>query len=127
MKHFNQAILEVDEADDQVQMMAFQAGLTTKDFIFQLAKTLPTIITDLLFKAQKYMNQEDALMAEGVDGKRKMEEIDKLRHKKKEKKDHRKNDSIHDYTRSSSIPKEELISSNHSTANSYLVHGIKNE
>ena len=34
VKHFNQAILEVDEADDQVQMMAFQAGLTTKDFIF---------------------------------------------------------------------------------------------
>ena len=42
------------------------------------------------------MNWEDALMANGIDGKRKMEETDELQHKKKEKKDHspsRKNDN----------------------------------
>ena len=38
MKHFHRAILEVDEANDQVQLMVFQAGLTTKDFIFSLAR-----------------------------------------------------------------------------------------
>ena len=63
-------------------------------------------------------------MVKGVDGKQKMEEIDKLRHKKKEKKDRRKNDSTHAHTRSLSIPEEELISLNHLMTNSYLVHGM---
>lgn len=49
MKRFSQAILEVDEADDQVQLTAFQAGLMTKDFIFSLAKAPLTTMTDLLF------------------------------------------------------------------------------
>ena len=87
MKCFSRAILEVDEAYDQVQLMAFQAGLTTKDFIFSLAKTPPTTMMDLLFEAQKYMNGEDALTTKGMDGKRKIDDVDKPRHKKKEKKD----------------------------------------
>ena len=58
-----------------------------------------------------------------------MEEINELQHKKKEKKDHspsRKNDnkSTLARTRSLSIPEEELITLNHSTSNSYLVHGM---
>lgn len=63
MKHFNQVILEVDKADDQVQLTAFQDSLTAKYFIFDMAKTPPTTMTDLLFKAQNYMNREDALTA----------------------------------------------------------------
>ena len=71
---------------------------------------------DLLFKAQKYMNEENVLTAKGIDGKWKMEEIDKPQHKKKEKKDSspsRKNDnkSMQAHTRSSSILEEELIES----------------
>ena len=31
-------------------------------------------MTDLLFKAQKYMNREDALMTKGLTGKRKKDE-----------------------------------------------------
>ena len=69
MKRFNQAILKVDEVDDQVQLMAFQASLMTKDFIFSLDKTLLTTMIDLLFKAHKYMNREDVLMTKGIDGK----------------------------------------------------------
>ena len=76
VKHFNRAILEVDEANDQVQLTAFQTCLMTKDFIFSLAKTPPTTMIDLLFKAQKYINGEEALMVKGIDGKWKMEEID---------------------------------------------------
>ena len=68
LKRFNRAILEVDVADDQVQLMAFQVGLMTKDFIFLLAKTLPTTMIDLMFKAQKYMNGDDALTVMGIDG-----------------------------------------------------------
>ena len=85
MKRFNQAILKVDEVDDQVQLMAFQASLMTKDFIFSLDKTLLTTMIDLLFKAHKYMNREDVLMTKGIDGKWKIDDIDEPQHKKKEK------------------------------------------
>lgn len=88
MKRFNRAILEVDEADDQVQLTAFQVGLTTKDFIFSLAKTPLTTLTNLLFQAQKYMNGEDVLTTKGMDGKWKIDNLDEPWHKKKEKKDH---------------------------------------
>ena len=79
-------MLEIDEANNQVIMMIFQAGLNNPDLVFSL-KTLPTTVTDLLFKAQKYINGKDALIVNGIDGKRKMEEINELQHKKKEKKD----------------------------------------
>ena len=66
----------------------------------------------------------------GKDGKRKMDEIDELQHKKEEKKDRspsRKNDNENTqaYTRSTSILEEELVTSNHLTANSYPVHGSR--
>ena len=79
VKCFNKAVLEID----QVIMTTFQAGLNNPDLVFSLGKTLPTTMTDLMFKAQKYMNREDALMANRIDGKRKMEEIDELQHKKR--------------------------------------------
>ena len=86
-------------------------------------------MTDLLFKAQKYMNGEDALTTNGVDGKWRMEEIDELQHKKKEKKDRspsQKNDNeiTQVHTSSSNTLEEELITLNHSTTNSYLFHGM---
>ena len=62
--------------------------MTTKDFIFSLAKTPPTTLMDLLFKAQKYMNGEGALTTKGMDSKRQIDDLDEPRHKKKEKKDH---------------------------------------
>ena len=46
---------------------------------------------DLLFKAQKYMNRENALMAKGMDGKRMIDELDEPQHKKKENKDYSPN------------------------------------
>ena len=54
-------------------MTTFQAGLNNLDLIFSLGKTPPTSMTNLLFKAQKYMNGEDALTVEGLTGKRKKE------------------------------------------------------
>ena len=74
MKHFNKAMLEIDEASDQVKMTMFQAGLNNPNLIFSLGKTPPTSMTDLLFKAQKYMNGEDAFTVKGLIGKRKKEE-----------------------------------------------------
>ena len=58
MKCFNQAVLEIDKAHHQVIMTTFQAGLNNPNLIFSLRKTPLTSMTDLLFKAQKYMNGE---------------------------------------------------------------------
>ena len=125
----NKVVLKIDEVDDQVIMMIFQARLNNPDLVFSLGKTPPITMTDLLFKAHKYMNRKDALTANGIDGKQKMEEFNDLQHKKKEKKDRshsQKNDNKNTqaHTRSSNIPEMELVTSNHSTANSYLVHGM---
>ena len=73
-KCFNKAVLEIDKAGDQVIMTTFQAGLSNPDLVFSLGKTPPTSMTDLLFKAQNYMNWEDALIAKGLMGKWKKEE-----------------------------------------------------
>ena len=121
-------MLEIDEANNQVIMTTFEARLNKLDLVFSL-KTLPTTVTDLLFKAQKYINGKDALIVNGIDGKRKMEEINELQHKKKEKKDRspsQKNDNKNTqaHTRSTSILEEELVTLNHTTTNNYLVHGM---
>ena len=76
-------MLEIDEANDHVIMTTFQARLNNLYLIFSLEKTPPTTLIDLLFKAQKYMNGEDALTVNRIDGKREMEEINELQHKKK--------------------------------------------
>ena len=87
MEHFNKAKLEIDKADDQVIMTTFQARLNNPDLVFPLGKTLPTSMTDLLFKAHKYMNEEDALTAKGSVGKRKKKENAESQSKKRDCKD----------------------------------------
>ena len=87
MKRFNKAVLEIDEADEQVIMMTFQARLINLYLVFSLRKTPPTSMMDLLFKAQKYMNGEDALTIKGLTGKRKKDEGVESQSKKKECKD----------------------------------------
>lgn len=69
-------------------MTAFQAGINNSNLVFSLEKTPPTSITNLLFKAQKYMSREDALSAKGLIGKQKKEETSDSHHKKKDQKDH---------------------------------------
>ena len=69
VKSFNKAVLEIDEADDQVIMTTFQAWLNNPDLVFPLEKTPPTSVTNLLFKAQKYMDKKDELTTKGLMGK----------------------------------------------------------
>ena len=74
MTHFNKELLQVDEAEDQVILTIFQAGLLLGDFFFLITKSPPKMVTKLLHKAQKYMNAEDAIIAKGVTTKRKIDE-----------------------------------------------------
>ena len=55
--------MEVDEADDKVQLTTFKAGLKSKEFMMSFAKNPPTTMAKMLLKAQKYMNDEEALAA----------------------------------------------------------------
>ena len=80
--HFTRGILEVDEADDKVQLTTFKAGLKYRDFVVSLAKNPLKTMAKMLLKAQKYMNAEDAL--EAIEG------VEKPQEKKKEKEDDRR-------------------------------------
>ena len=53
----------MDEADDKVQLTTFKAGLRSRDLVASLAKKPPKTMVEMLLKAQKYMNAEDALAA----------------------------------------------------------------
>ena len=63
VKRFTHETLEVDEADDKVQLTTFKAGLRFRDLVASLAKNPLKMMAEMLLKAQKYMNVEDALAA----------------------------------------------------------------
>ncbi|XP_030939786.1 uncharacterized protein LOC115964661 [Quercus lobata] len=94
MKRFMRETLEVDEADDKVQLTTFKAGLKSREFMMSLTKNPPKMMVEMLLKAQKYMNVEKALAAirdvEKPTDKGKKE--DDRRGQKRERLDRRTND-----------------------------------
>ena len=84
----------MDEADDKVQLTTFKAGLRSRDLVASLAKKPPKTMAEILLKAQKYMNAEDALAtiedAEKPGDKAKRE--DERRGQKRDRPDRRNND-----------------------------------
>ena len=70
MTQFNKELLQVDEVEDQVILRTFQAGLLPKDFFFSITESPPKTVAELLRKAQKYMNAEDAMLTKEMKGKR---------------------------------------------------------
>ena len=69
----------MDKVDDKVQLTTFKARLKSREFVVSLAKNPPKTMAEMLLKAQKYMNAEDALAA--------IEGVKKPKKKKKEKED----------------------------------------
>ncbi|XP_030959180.1 uncharacterized protein LOC115981141 [Quercus lobata] len=63
VQRFTRETLEVDEANDKVQLTTFKAGLRSREFVASLVKNPPKTMVETLLKAQKYMNAEDALTA----------------------------------------------------------------
>ena len=95
VKRFTRETLEVDEADDKVQLTTFKAKLRSRDLVASLAKNPLKTMTEMLLKAQKYMNVEDALAAikdieKPGDGIRRKD--DERRGQKRERPDRRNND-----------------------------------
>ena len=60
---FNKEALSIDEADNKILVAAFTNGLRKGKFLFSLYKNDPKTMSDVLYKATKYMNEEDALLA----------------------------------------------------------------
>ena len=61
--HFNKEALSIDEANDKILVAAFTNGLWKDKFLFSLYKNDLKTMLDVLYRATKYMNAEDALLA----------------------------------------------------------------
>ena len=60
--HFKEA-LSIDEADDKILIVAFTNGLQNGKFLFSLYKNNLKTMSKVFYKATKYMNAEDTLLA----------------------------------------------------------------
>ena len=60
---FNKEALSIDEADDKILVATFTNGLQKGKFLFSLYKNDPKTMSEVLYRATKYMNAEDALLA----------------------------------------------------------------
>ena len=65
MTRFNKESLSIDEADDKALVIAFTNGLQLGEFLFSINKNDPKKMVDMLYKATKYMNAKDAMIAQG--------------------------------------------------------------
>ena len=60
---FNKEAHSIDEAEDKILVAAFTNGLRKDNFLFALYKNNPKTMSEVLYRATKYMNAEDALLA----------------------------------------------------------------
>ena len=60
---FNKEAFSIDEVDDKILVAAFTNRLRKGKFLFSLYKNDPKTMSNVLYRATKYMNAEDALLA----------------------------------------------------------------
>ena len=84
----------MDKADDKVQLATFKAELRSRDLMAFFAKNPPKTMAEMLLKAQKYMNAENALAAikDAEKPGDKVKKEDDRRGQKRERPDRRNND-----------------------------------
>ena len=61
---FNKEAIAIDEVDDKIFVAAFTNGLQKGKFLFSLYKNNPKIMLDVFYRAIKYINTEDVLLAQ---------------------------------------------------------------
>ena len=61
--HFNKEALSIDKVDDKILVAAFTNGMQKGKFLFSLYKNDLKTMSDVLYRATKYMNMEDELLA----------------------------------------------------------------
>ena len=60
---FNKEAFSINETDDKILVTTFTNRLWNGKFLFSLYKKDPKTMSDVLYRATKYMNVEDALLA----------------------------------------------------------------
>ena len=60
---FNKEALSINEVDDKILVVAFTNGLRKGKFLFSLYKNDSKIMSDVLYRAIKYMNAKETLLA----------------------------------------------------------------
>ena len=60
---FNKEALSIDEADYKILEAAFANELRKGKFLFSLYKNDPKTMSEVIYRATKYMNAEDTLSA----------------------------------------------------------------
>ena len=60
---FNKEALSINETDDKILVVTFTNKLRKGKFLLSLYKNYSKTMSDVLYKATKYMNTEDALLA----------------------------------------------------------------
>ncbi|XP_075663069.1 uncharacterized protein LOC142632577 [Castanea sativa] len=78
MNHFNKEALLIDETDDKVLVTTFTNRLQPGEFFFSIYKNNLKMMADMLYKATKYMNAEDAMIAQGGRPKKRERQDDPL-------------------------------------------------
>ena len=63
MSGFNKEALSIDEADNKILVATFTNRLRKGKFLFSLYKNDLKTMSEVLYRATKYMNAEDALLA----------------------------------------------------------------
>nr|XP_023899823.1 uncharacterized protein LOC112011708 [Quercus suber] len=61
---FNKEALSIDEADNKILVAAFMNGIRKGKFLFSLYKNDPKTMSNVFYRATKYMNVEDVLLAQ---------------------------------------------------------------
>ena len=61
---FNKKTFTINKTDDKILVAEFTNGLRKGKFLFSLYKNDPKTMSDVLYRATKYMNAEDALLAQ---------------------------------------------------------------
>ena len=61
---FNKKALSIDEADNKILMATLTNGLQKGKFLFSLYKKDLKTMSNVLYRTTKYMNAEDALLAQ---------------------------------------------------------------
>ena len=63
MTRFNKEGLFIDETNDKVWVTAFTNKLQFREFLSSIYKNDLKMMVDMLYKATKYMNAKDAMIA----------------------------------------------------------------
>ena len=64
ISRFNKEVLSIDETDNKILVAAFTNRLKKGKFLFSLYKNYPKTMSEVLYRATKYMNTEDGCWPE---------------------------------------------------------------